>query len=253
MRLVSFTVSREPLQDPVLEALPRAEYERIIAISHDMRTNPRKHLAELRRLVERHPRIPLLRNQLAGALDAAGERAQAAAIVAETAHEFPTYVFAFCNHVMMLVSDGRIEQARALVETGPRGPVFTLIDFDPTRDTFHISEAMAHAAMVGHYMLATGRFDAAEFQLDVLEKTAPDSPQYRNLARAMGRGDGDRLDLPGAVRRLSAQSKRQSERRAQRAKARDPGTKPGRGTDAKGEVRPDAARSRDVDRGLFDA
>lgn len=220
MRLVSFTVTEEPIPDPSLEALPRADYERIAVISRDMRTRPQKHLAELERLVAKYPHIPMLRNHFAGALEAAGHRDRAAAIVSDAAREFPTYFFAFCNHVMLLVAEGRIEEARNLVELGPRGPVFTLPDFDPTRNTFHISEAISHAAMVGQYMLATGRFEAAEFQLDILRKTAPDSPQCRGLARAMGEADDHLLALSASLLRTAAALQRRAERRKAQATKR---------------------------------
>jgi len=253
MRLVSYTVTEEPIPDPLLEALPREDYERIAVISRDMRTRPQKHLTELERLVEKFPNIPMLRNHFAGALEAAGQRDRAAAIVQETAREFPTYFFAFCNHAMLLVAEGKIEEARALVETSPRGPVFTLTDFDPTRDTFHISEAVSHAAMVGHYMLATGRIDAAEVQLEVLRKTAPHSPQFRSLARAMGQTDDDLIDLSAAILRLAADLKRRTERRKVRAEK-----KPGRTARTKpqsdaGMPKRSSASSGDADGGLFQA
>jgi hypothetical protein len=213
MRLVSFTVTEESIPDPALEALPRADYQRVAAISRDMRRRPEKHAEELARLVKKYPRIPMLRNHLAGALEAAGQRDAAARVVAETAREFPTYFFAFCNHVMLLITAGRTDEARALVETGPRGPVFTLTDFDPTRDTFHISEAISHAAMVGRYMLATGRIEAAEVQLEILRQAAPQSPQYRSLAAAMGRTDDDLLALSAALLRMAAEHQQRGERR----------------------------------------
>ncbi len=257
MRLVSFTVTEKPIPDPSLEALPRADHERIAVISRDMRTRPQEHLAELKRLVAKYPHIPMLRNHFAGALEAAGQRGRAAEVVAETAREFPTYFFAFCNHVMLLVAEGKIEEARTLVEGGPRGPVFTLTDFDPTRETFHISEAISHAAMVGHYMLATGRLDAAKVQLEMLQETAPNSPQFRSLARAMGQTHDDLVGLSAALLRMAADHQRRSERRKARAEK-----KPGRTTRAKPQsdagipkVRAphSSATSGDAGAGLFQA
>lgn len=232
MRLVSFTVTEEPIPDPALAALPAADLRRIAAISRDMRTRPERHVSELERLVAKHPHIPMLRNHLAGALEAAGQRDRAAQIISDIARQFPTYFFAFCNHVMMLVSEGRIEEARGLVETGPRGPVLTLVDFDPSRDTFHISEAISHAAMVGHYMLATGRREAAEIQLKMLRDTAADSPQTRSLAAAMGRTD-DLLDLAAALLRMAAERGRRKG-----GPAKVPGTSRPNRTVSRGDVKP---------------
>ncbi len=189
MRLVSFTITEEPIHDPALEALPAADRKRIAAVSRGMHIRPQRYLAELKRLAARYPHIPMIQNHLAGALNAAGKRKQAARVLADTAQRFPTYVFGFCNHIMKLIATGQIEAARLLVETGPRGPVFTLVDFDPTRDTFHISEAVSYAAMVGFYMLATDRYEAAKVQLEMLYQSAPDSLQCHSLATAMGTGE----------------------------------------------------------------
>lgn len=223
MRYMSVTVTTEPIPDPALDALPRSDLDRIIAIARDMYTRPEAHVDELERLAAKYPHIPTLRNHLAGALEASGQRKRAEQLIAQTAREFPTYLFAFCNYVMMLLVDGKVDEAREMVEIGARGPVLTLWDFDPTRDTFHISEAISHAAMVGHYMLATGRHEAAKVQLDILKQTAPESPQYRSLAAAMKRCK-DPLTLMAAVLMAKAQAELRAERRAAKAKKQGAGT-----------------------------
>ncbi len=60
-----------------------------------------------------------------------------------------------------------------------------LSDLDPSRDIFHISEAIAHTAMLGHYLLATGRFEAAKVQLELLAQIAPENNAYHRLAGAI--------------------------------------------------------------------
>ena len=212
MRVVSLNVTEDPLPDAALEALPAVDIGRIAAISRDMYDKPQKHVAELERLSAKYPHIPMLRNHLAVSLEAAGQRDRAAEIIADTARRFPSYVFAFCNHVLALVHRGELREARALVETGPRGPLFTLVDFDPTRDTFHVSEAISHAAMVGHYMLATGRREAAKVQLKLLKKSAPRSPQYRSLARALRRPHDTPGQIAAALRVIAEQARRRTDR-----------------------------------------
>lgn len=210
LRLVSFTVTEEPIPDPAIEALPKGDLDRLAAISRDMYQRPQRHVAELEMLVKKHPHIPMLRNHLAGALEAAGERERATALIAQTAREFPRYIFAFCNHVMALLADGKVDEARALVETGQRGPLFVLTDFDPSRDTFHVSEAASHAAMVGRYMLATGRLEAAKVQLRALKQTMPKSAQTQSLTAAI-----ERYEMMSRVAAVARQLQAEAERRAQ--------------------------------------
>lgn len=215
LRYACVTVTEEPIPDPALDALPPAEYDRIEAISRAMYTHPEKQVAELERLVEKHPHIPMLRNHLAGAVEAAGDSERAGKIIEETARLFPRYLFAFCNRVMSLISKGRIEEARAMMETGPRGPVLTLPDFDPTREVFHVSEAASHAAATGRYLLATGRREAAQVQLNLLKRTAPQSAQYQHLKAAMEASDV-RSAVVDALRRIMADGELRAQRRAAR-------------------------------------
>ena len=185
LKLKGLTITNEPVPDPAFKTLPKKDLARIEVISRAMKTSPAQYALEIELLIVRFPHIAMLRNQLAGAYAAAGRMDRAESVVAQTVKDFPTYVFAFCNHIKILLSTGEIEAARALVETGPRGPVFMLSDFDASRDTFHISEAVAQLTMVGHYMIATGRPDVARVQLDVLRHLAPDSVDTRNLAAAL--------------------------------------------------------------------
>lgn len=215
VRLVSFTVTEEAIADPALDALPRTDLDRIAAISQEMCTRPAAHVAELELLAARHSHIPMLWNHLAGALEAAGERERAERIIADTARRFPRYVFAFCSFVMALLARGEIDEARTLVETGPRGPVFVLTDFDPSRAVFHVSEVSAHAAMVGHYMLAAGRPDAARVQLTSLRRVAPRSPQAQRLAEAIKRHKTI-AEIADMARWIQAEADRRSARKPRR-------------------------------------
>lgn len=215
LRIVSLTITEEPIPCAGMESIAGSDRDRIEAITREMFTRPGAHVAELESLSKKYPRVPMLRNHLAGAMEAAGRGEEARRVIERTAREYPTYVFAFCNHVMNLLSDGLIEEARVLVETGRRGPVLTLPDFDPTRDTYHVSEAVAHASMVGHYLLATGRRDWAGVQLEILKKTAPKSAAYRRLAAAM-KQDPDKLAVVAALLRLKAELDHREERKAAR-------------------------------------
>jgi hypothetical protein len=225
LRLVSMAITHEPLPDPLVEALPRTTRRRLDALSHAMYTEPAAHLDELRSLAAEHPKIPIFRNYLAVALKAAGRRDEAKAVLATTSREFPLYVFGYCNYIINLLADGEIEEARKLAETGPRGPVFTLNDFDPTRTTFHFTEVIAHANMVGRYMLATDRPDAAKDQVRMLRELDPECQHASSLeASILERGlllrladklrseieHGASRNTPRAAKAVKPESKRQT-------------------------------------------
>jgi tetratricopeptide (TPR) repeat protein len=185
LRLVSMNITDEALPDPALEAIPKADLNRIEAISDNLRDRPEAHVEELDRLIEKHPNLPVLRNFLTVALEAAGEKERAKKVVEETARLFPSYIFGFCNQVSSLLHAGKVEEAKAMLETGPRGPLLLLPLFDPSREVFHTSEAVAYGVMLGQYFLATERVAAAEAQLEMLEGIAPDHPHLEWLSDAI--------------------------------------------------------------------
>lgn len=233
LRMITCNVSEGYIPDPDLEALPEADLKRISAIREDMHAHPERHVDELQRLVAKHPHIPMLHNQLACALGAAGESGRAREIFEQTAERFPKYVFAFSSHVMNLIRQGRIDEARELVEGGPRGPVLTLNAFDPDRDAFHVSEATAYAAMVGHYMLAIGERELAELQLDLLLETDPYSPECIRLEEALYPED-EMSELAQEVLRKAFD--RLS--RLQASPGKQPGSKRGSKASARGKRKP---------------
>lgn len=219
MRMVSFTVTEDPLPDADLDALPDADYDRIGQISRDLYTRPGDHVTELESLVAKYPHIPLLRNHLVCALEAKQQRKRAEQLTGELARAFPLYVFGYSNHVLHLLAAGKVDEARVLVESGPRGPLFALTEFDTSREVFHITEVISHASMVGHYLLATDRLDAAEVQLRALKSLAPKSLQTKSLDEAVKQRK-ERSVILEAMRRLLEGSKKQAAKRREKAETK---------------------------------
>ena len=256
LSIKSFTISTEPLPDPVIDALPASERRAMNAVHQAMYANPAAQISKIRSLIAKHPHIPVLRNQLAMALNHAGEDDEAERVLAACVKEFPTYLFAFCNYTMWLVQAGHLAEARALMETSPRGPLFNFRDFDPTREVFHISEAVSFACAVGHYLLATGRVEAAKVQLQMLIELKPDSPQARSLAAAMPeahklavvRGAINRLVDKEKARRAAKPKRTKAPKKASAAKASSRRATP----DALGRPNPSPAAKGRASRGSFD-
>jgi len=185
MKCFNFDIVEEPIPDPLIDAVPWRDRTRLAEITQRMHDNPASQLAALEELAKRYPHIPMIRNHLAGALDAAGHHERAETMITETVRLFPDYLFGICNHVMLLLVAGKIDEARAILEDGPSGPRLFLGDVCPGRPTFHVSEVVAFCGMVGQYFLSTQRIDAARVQLQMLRSVAPDHPQTKNLAKRM--------------------------------------------------------------------
>ena len=185
LSLLSFTITEEPLPDPAVERLPRKQRDRIDRVSRGMFEDPAPLVAELEELVAQHPGIPMLRNHLAGALQASGQTERAAALIEETARLFPDYLFGFANRVVWLVREGRLDEARALLEPEGGPSRMSFAAFDPEREQFHITEVLCYTATVGHYLLSTGRRKEAERQLAMCRDLGPEHPQTLSLEDRM--------------------------------------------------------------------
>lgn len=207
LTLRSFKVTLEPIPDPAVEALSKAEQKQIDRISRAMYDDPAALDDQLVALVAKHPHIPMLRNHLACALNARGEHERAAEVNEETVRLFPDYIFGFANHVMTLMAYDDLDAARALLETGPRGPLLFVGAFAPERTVFHVTEILCYCGMVGHYLLATDRLEAAKVQLQMMESVLPDHPQTRGLAQRI-----EMLEMIGnaqkMIGRLKARTKK---------------------------------------------
>jgi len=218
MGIVSYEITDEPLLDPAIAALPEADQRQIDAVAQGTFDSP----AALRRaaedLIERFPNIAVLWNQCYRAAAELEEFTRAEEIAAEMMARFPRYVFGFCNYVMALLHSGtdRIEEARALVETGPRGPLFLLAAFDPSRTLFHVSEVRAYAMMAGRYLVATGRLDAARVQLEMLKDAAPDEPQTKAFAELLETKTALE-DVVNALRQISNPKQPRAKTKARKA------------------------------------
>lgn len=192
MSYMTFEITDEPILDPRIASLPKADRALVDAVARTDFATPQALLAATEGLIKRFPEIPMLWNQKVYALNEMRDGEQAEATSAEMVRRFPRYLFGFCNHVLLLLhSDAdRLDEARALVETGPRGPMYSPIAFDPSRTVFHVSEVATFATMAGRYLIATGRAEAASMQLRMLQDLDPDSPQTRSLAQLVRRAEG---------------------------------------------------------------
>lgn len=212
LQLVEMKIVDEPIPDPTVDAMPKEDRLRLEELQPKVFKNPGRLLKELEALAARNPRVPKLQNFLLAALQATGDHKRAAEVCARTVRDFPSYVFGFCTLVQMKVGEGKLDEARALVEQGPNGPRFLLPQFDPSRDTFHVSELVAYTSMVGRYLAARGRVEEAVAQLEMMEEIAPGCRQAEALCEAIERAELSGL-LTSMTERLLAEQKPRAPRK----------------------------------------
>ncbi len=116
----------------------------------------------LRRALEAAPDAPDLLNNQAAALNQQGRKEEFRALVERIHALDPDYLFGRTNLAIVRILDGRIDEARALLE-----PVMT-------RKHFHVSEfsALMHARL--ELCMAEGEVDGARAWFDIWTQTDPD-------------------------------------------------------------------------------
>lgn len=177
IELVEFTITHEPMPDPLLDALPEADRDEFAAVAERVREEPVAMRERLRALVDRYPHIPTLWNWLTLAEHAAGDADRMEYLVEQTYVRFPDYLNGIAQWVMLLLRDDRVEDA-ARVLNGRLG----LHMWWPDRRVYHATEYVVFNAMLGMYFLATGQRRYAGFQLKCIRDILPEHPAVDALA-----------------------------------------------------------------------
>lgn len=187
---VTFTIHHDPMPDPLMDALPKADLAEIKRRGGDLLGNPLAHKAFIDGLIERHPHVPTFWNWRMNCHGRAGDIASADRLAEEMFDTFPDYLFGIAQWITTLVQRGRIDEAtRAL-----RGRL-GLTAWWPHRRDYHATEFVAFNAALGCYFAAIGNIPAARDHLDMIAEVLPDHPGVRVLERmilvAAVRGLGD--------------------------------------------------------------
>jgi len=150
--------------------------QRLIESIHEMLTDERYVEAEraARAATAKVPGEQTLWNYLMVSLQAQGKIEEADALTLEIAERFPNYSFAQISLARLYTRQGKLDQARQLIE-----PM-------TNRSSFHTSEFTAFCAAQIELMLAENNKDAAQSWLQMWEQVVPDNPNlghYRSEIR----------------------------------------------------------------------
>lgn len=141
----------------------------------------------LKRALEIEPDAPDLLNNLAAAYELQSRSEEAYALVRQVCERYPDYVFARTGLAQLAAYEGKIEEAKTLLE-----PLLS-------RQRFHYSEFAAVCRAQIEVHLAEGNLDAARSWLEMWENADPDNPDIEQMRR--------RLRRSGLLRRFLGQRK----------------------------------------------
>lgn len=181
--LVSYEITEEPMNDPLLDRLPVVDRNRIEELGMQVlehEGDPALRVMELLELAKRYPHIPTLYNYLTSTYNDMGDHEKALAMTRETYERFPDYLFAIINYAITRIDEGHAHEVPGMLKN-----TFALHKLYPTRRQFHISEIIAYFGMLGIYFAEIDEPERAERYASILRELAPDHPFTRRVAARM--------------------------------------------------------------------
>ena len=179
---LSYEVTYEPIIDSGYRKLPQSiqnELEDIhakLASPLLLRKNPLI-LSRLEELVEQYPDVPNISNFLAAAYSVT-RSPKLEALILENYRKHPDYLFARIHYAESCLKHNELEKINDIFKEG-----YDLKLLYPQRKQFHVSEFVGFGTLMCRYYLMTGKREAAEIMLQLLEKVAPEHPMVRQIRR----------------------------------------------------------------------
>lgn len=178
--LLSYEITTEPIEDRAYKRLPPRVKDQLETL-HDMAlSQPKKAVSEIKALIQKYPRIPVLYNYLSVAYSVIGNFKKRDAVILECCEKFPDYLFGRVNYAQICLERGEVEKVPEIFDNK-----LDLKLLYPQRTKFHISEYVNFAGIIGVYYAQIGELDAAKLYYDSLKQIAPWDRMTRMLKRAI--------------------------------------------------------------------
>lgn len=132
-------------------------------LHYKSRSNPRKAIPQLEKLIKKYPNIPSIKNFLFAALSISGQNEKAKKILEDTLVKHPKYVFGITNKIFNINDPKELKEYEHLL-----GIPKDVREFEGYDDPIHISAFKNYQAAVAHFELLTGNEDEAINRLETL-------------------------------------------------------------------------------------
>jgi hypothetical protein len=177
-----YTITTDPhFQDEKLGISPALSKE-LDRLYHEMQDKKNKKvIGQISALIEKYPKIPMLKNYLTVAYNIRGDYKKADEINRLALNEHPEYLFARINEASRYVENKEYEKALDLL-----GEQLDIQGLYPERNEFHFSEVTNYIKTTIRYLLAVDNIELAENRYNMLREIAPDDDELEKYALAIG-------------------------------------------------------------------
>ncbi|MFO7933241.1 MAG: DUF1186 domain-containing protein [Bacteroidales bacterium] len=135
-----------------------------------------KVIGRLKKLIERYPGIPQLKNYLTVAYHFSGMSDEAYELNRQIVREHPDYLFGKLNLAFEYYDREQYDRIPEVL-----GKVMEIKDLYPERKRFHLAEVTGFFKAAIMYFCATGKLEAADRRYEIMEKIAPDHPDTEQV------------------------------------------------------------------------
>ena len=184
LQLSSLEISYEPMDSEYEElyAHDRAALKEALSTTYnEIYDTPEAAIPKMRRLIEKYPGHPTLRNHLIMALKGADQDEEANRETRRLYEKFPEYLYARISYAEMLLMEGKNEDALAVF-----GNEYALQRIYPDRQTFHFTEVLSYYGYLVNYFIFEGKVDQALMYYQMMKGIDPDHPQTEAAESLVG-------------------------------------------------------------------
>ena len=155
------------------------EFQRLYHEMQNKKNN--KVIDRIYQLIEKYPKIPMLKNYLLTAYQIRGNSEKADEINSWALKEHPEYLFARINKAIRCIEEKKYDEAHQLL-----GEQLDIQGLYPERKEFHLSEVTNYLKVVIRYLLAVDNLELAENRYNLLCEIAPDDEEIEKYAVSIG-------------------------------------------------------------------
>lgn len=180
--LFAFTITKEPLPDPLVDRLSSSARRRFHAMAHAAYEGDNCCISQIEEFLKEYPHLPKPYNFLASLYMNNGENEKGEAVIKEMYAKFPRYLFAKIAYAKLCMASSHIHEFEKIFEGK-----YNLKQLYPDRDEFHISELIAFTDVLCEHACHKRNFDFVRKTLQAFKSMDLD---YQGIVKIIK----DRLD-----------------------------------------------------------